>query len=158
MGRLRMGKPDGRSRSDADRLLAFGGSGRREWGLSADAACRDGSDAEQRQQSDCSGGAHEVRREGDTDGIIFLFVQFVRRSGCDAGHFGFNQVSTCDAAVVFQVPKTVGEAMPEKYLKIRDSLIASGKSSKEAKRIAAATYNKNRKRGQKPVTRKEHGE
>jgi|HubBroStandDraft_6_1064221.scaffolds.fasta_scaffold180397_4 hypothetical protein len=44
--------------------------------------------------------------------------------------------------------------MPERYIKIRDSLIKQGKSEKEAKRIAAATYNKNRKRGEKPVTRK----
>lgn len=45
--------------------------------------------------------------------------------------------------------------MPKKYEKIRDSLKRSGKSDKEAKRIAAATYNKQRKPGQKPVTRKE---
>lgn len=32
--------------------------------------------------------------------------------------------------------------MPEQYLKIKRSLKASGKSDKEAKRIAAATYNK----------------
>ncbi len=32
--------------------------------------------------------------------------------------------------------------MPEQYLKIRDSLLESGKSEEEAKRIAAATYNK----------------
>lgn len=42
--------------------------------------------------------------------------------------------------------------MPEKYEKIRDSLEASGHSEKEAERIAAATYNKERKPGQKPVT------
>jgi hypothetical protein len=42
--------------------------------------------------------------------------------------------------------------MPEKYEKIRDSLEARGKPAKEAKRIAAATYNKQRKPGQKPVT------
>ncbi len=47
--------------------------------------------------------------------------------------------------------------VPEKYLKIRDKLIAEGKPSKEAKRIAAATYNKQRKAGQKPVTPKEDG-
>ncbi len=46
--------------------------------------------------------------------------------------------------------------MPKKYCAIRDKLIAEGKDSKEAKRIAAATYNKQRKRGQKPVTRKEN--
>jgi len=32
--------------------------------------------------------------------------------------------------------------MPKQYEAIRDSLIARGKSEKEAKRIAAATYNK----------------
>lgn len=32
--------------------------------------------------------------------------------------------------------------MPKEYEKIRDSLLASGKSEKDAKRIAAATYNK----------------
>lgn len=44
--------------------------------------------------------------------------------------------------------------MPEKYEKIRDSLKRKGKSDQAAKRIAAATYNKQRKPGQKPVTRK----
>lgn len=44
--------------------------------------------------------------------------------------------------------------MPKKYEAIRDSLEASGKSPKVAKRIAAATYNKQRKPGQKPITRK----
>lgn len=44
--------------------------------------------------------------------------------------------------------------MPAKYEAIRDSLIKQGKSVREAKRIAAATYNKYRKKGQKPVTRK----
>lgn len=43
--------------------------------------------------------------------------------------------------------------MPKQYERIRDSLKKSGKSDKEAKRIAAATFNKNRKLGQKPVTR-----
>lgn len=32
--------------------------------------------------------------------------------------------------------------MPKQYEAIRDSLIQEGKSEKEAKRIAAATYNK----------------
>lgn len=32
--------------------------------------------------------------------------------------------------------------MPKQYEKIRDSLLKRGKSEKEAKRIAAATYNK----------------
>lgn len=44
--------------------------------------------------------------------------------------------------------------MPKKYEKIRDSLEAQGKSPKIAKRIAAATYNAQRKPGQRPVTRK----
>jgi len=44
--------------------------------------------------------------------------------------------------------------MPELYEKIRDALIGRGKFTKEAKRIAAATYNKRRKPGQKPVTGK----
>lgn len=43
------------------------------------------------------------------------------------------------------------------YEKIRGALIEKGKSAKVAKRIAAATFNKNRKPGQKPVTRKSHG-
>ena len=42
--------------------------------------------------------------------------------------------------------------MPKKYERIKASLKKSGKSDKEAKRIAAATYNKQRKKGQKPVT------
>ncbi len=44
--------------------------------------------------------------------------------------------------------------MPAKYVAIRDKLKAEGKSDKEAKRIAAATYNKSRRKGQKPVTGK----
>lgn len=44
--------------------------------------------------------------------------------------------------------------MPRKYESIRDSLKESGKSDAKAKQIAAATYNKERKPGQKPVTRK----
>lgn len=44
--------------------------------------------------------------------------------------------------------------MPKQYEAIKAKLKAEGKSDKEAKRIAAATYNKNRKRGQKPVTGK----
>lgn len=31
--------------------------------------------------------------------------------------------------------------MPEQYLRIKESLLKRGKSDKEAKRIAAATYN-----------------
>lgn len=42
--------------------------------------------------------------------------------------------------------------MPKQYEAIRDSLKRSGKSDKEAKRIAAATYNKTHK--SRPVTRK----
>lgn len=42
--------------------------------------------------------------------------------------------------------------MPRRYEKIRDSLEAQGKSPKEAKRIAAATFNKTRKPGEAPVT------
>ena len=44
--------------------------------------------------------------------------------------------------------------MPKKYERIRDKLKASGKSDAEAKSIAAATYNKQRKPGQRPVTGK----
>ena len=44
--------------------------------------------------------------------------------------------------------------MPAKYEAIRDALLKKGKSEKEAKRIAAATFNKYRKKGQKPVTGK----
>lgn len=44
--------------------------------------------------------------------------------------------------------------MPKKYEEIRDSLKRRGASDTEAKRIAAATYNKQRKPGQRPVTGK----
>jgi hypothetical protein len=44
--------------------------------------------------------------------------------------------------------------MPAKYEAIRDALIKSGKPVQTAKRIAAATYNKERKPGQAPVTGK----
>ena len=44
--------------------------------------------------------------------------------------------------------------MPKAYTKMRDNLKRQGKPAKVAKRIAAATYNKRRKPGQKPVTRK----
>ncbi len=44
--------------------------------------------------------------------------------------------------------------MPEKYEKIKESLKKQGKSDAEAKRIAAATFNAHRRRGQKPVTGK----
>lgn len=42
--------------------------------------------------------------------------------------------------------------MPAKYEHIRDSYIASGKSEAEAKKLAAMTYNSQRKKGQAPVT------
>lgn len=38
--------------------------------------------------------------------------------------------------------------MPKRYEAIRDSLKKRGKSAKEAKRIAAATYNKTKKPGE----------
>lgn len=44
--------------------------------------------------------------------------------------------------------------MPRKYEAIRDALKAQGKSDAKAKQIAAATYNKERNPGTKPVTRK----
>ena len=44
--------------------------------------------------------------------------------------------------------------MPRKYEAIRDKLIKQGKSSKAAKKSAARIYNAQRKKGQKPVTRK----
>ena len=47
--------------------------------------------------------------------------------------------------------------MPAKYEAIRDSLLASGKPAKTAKRIAAATFNKERKPGQAPVTGRREG-
>lgn len=42
--------------------------------------------------------------------------------------------------------------MPAEYTKIRDALIKQGKTPQEAKRIAAATYNK--RHPSAPVTRK----
>ncbi len=45
-----------------------------------------------------------------------------------------------------------GGVMPAEYTKIRDKLIKSGRDPKEAKRIAAATYNK--RHPSAPVTRK----
>lgn len=44
--------------------------------------------------------------------------------------------------------------MPKKYEKIKASCKKSGKSDAKCKQIAAATYNKQRRPGQKPVTRK----
>jgi hypothetical protein len=42
--------------------------------------------------------------------------------------------------------------VPAKYTAIRDSLMARGKSSAEAKTSAARIFNATRKQGQKPVT------
>lgn len=47
--------------------------------------------------------------------------------------------------------------MPRRYEAMRDDLIRRGKPEKEAKQIAAATYNKTRKPGQRPVTRNKAG-
>ena len=47
--------------------------------------------------------------------------------------------------------------MPAKYEAIRDSLKAQGKPAAQAKSIAAATYNAQRKPGQAPVTGKHKG-
>ena len=44
--------------------------------------------------------------------------------------------------------------MPRKYEAIRDKMIKQGKSPKAAKTSAARIYNAQRKKGQKPVTRK----
>ena len=41
--------------------------------------------------------------------------------------------------------------MPKKYEKIKKKYIKKGKSVKEAKKLAAMTYNKQRKPGQKLV-------
>ncbi len=43
--------------------------------------------------------------------------------------------------------------MPKKYEAIRDSLKAKGVPDQKAKSIAAATFNAQRKPGQRPVTR-----
>lgn len=43
---------------------------------------------------------------------------------------------------------------PAKYEAIKKSVVKSGKPLKTAKRIAAATFNKQRKPGQKPITGK----
>lgn len=48
--------------------------------------------------------------------------------------------------------------MPKQYEEIRDSYLKRGKGEKEAKRLAAMTYNAHRKSGQKPVTGKMKGE
>jgi hypothetical protein len=44
--------------------------------------------------------------------------------------------------------------MPKQYEDIRDSYVARGKPLKEAKRLAAMTYNAHRKPGVAPVTGK----
>lgn len=43
--------------------------------------------------------------------------------------------------------------MPAKYERIKESELKRGASKQTAERIAAATYNKQRKPGQAPVTR-----
>lgn len=43
--------------------------------------------------------------------------------------------------------------MPKKYDDIKESYEKRGKTEKEAERLAAMTYNSQRKPGQKPVTR-----
>jgi hypothetical protein len=43
--------------------------------------------------------------------------------------------------------------MPTKYEHIRDAYIAKGMSEEEAKKLAAMTYNSQRKAGEEPVTR-----
>lgn len=48
--------------------------------------------------------------------------------------------------------------MPRQYEHIRDSYEAAGKSVKEAKKLAAMTYNAHRKPGVAPVTGKAKGE
>lgn len=48
--------------------------------------------------------------------------------------------------------------MPAQYEKIRNSYEAAGKSVKEAKKLAAMTYNAHRKPGVPPVTGKPLGE
>lgn len=44
--------------------------------------------------------------------------------------------------------------MPDRYEKIRDSLIAKGHPIKKAKTLAAKIFNASRRRGEKPVTGK----
>jgi len=48
--------------------------------------------------------------------------------------------------------------LPAQYEHIRDSYEAAGKSAKEAKKLAAMTYNAHRKPGTPPVTGKPLGE
>ena len=47
--------------------------------------------------------------------------------------------------------------MPAQYERIRDSYIARGKSVSLAKKLAAMTYNANRKPGVAPVTGRSEG-
>lgn len=48
--------------------------------------------------------------------------------------------------------------MPKQYEEIRDSYVRRGKSLKEAKKLAAMTYNAHRAAGVAPVTGKAEGE
>lgn len=43
--------------------------------------------------------------------------------------------------------------MPKKYEDIKEQYMKQGKTEKEAERIAAMTYNSQRRPGEKPVTR-----
>lgn len=45
--------------------------------------------------------------------------------------------------------------MPEKYVKLREKFKSEGLSDKAAKTKAARIFNAQRRKGQKPVTRKE---
>jgi len=45
--------------------------------------------------------------------------------------------------------------MPKKYEAIRDAYESKGVPVKKAKKLAAMTYNSQRKAGQRPVTRKD---
>jgi hypothetical protein len=47
--------------------------------------------------------------------------------------------------------KRRGLQMPAQYERIRDSYLRAGKPKKEAKRLAAMTYNAHRPKGAKPV-------
>ena len=42
--------------------------------------------------------------------------------------------------------------MPARYLAMKEALLKQGKSEKDAKRIAAATYNKTRPAGDPPLS------
>jgi hypothetical protein len=47
--------------------------------------------------------------------------------------------------------------MPKAYEAQRDAMMRRGHSESEAKRVAAATFNKNRKPSQRPVTNNRKG-